>query len=271
MALPQRRDPNEEQRMQDLERRRIETERPATAGGFGWWWLWLLIIIAIIWFAGWGWGGYGGWWWGRRALAPVGSNAATNGTNANGVANGNNAAVVPTGDGVAILNAANKATFIGQKVDIRDVRVNNKVNDHAFWIGNSDGNDASVADTNGVGTNAGVAANGATANGQNASSPTANTTEIPTLVVLTGAANANGGGNNAANGGNNTENTAKGSLSNINEGQLVNVIGTVEKAPTAKVAQNQWGLDKGAAQRLQRDGAYIRATQVTTAAGGPQQ
>jgi hypothetical protein len=279
MALPQRRDPNEERRIQEQERRRIETDPGVTGGGFGWWWLWLLIIIAIIWFAGWGWGGYGGWWWGRRAPA-TGVYAPVNGSGANGTAtnaNGNGAngaaAAIPTGEGVAILNATNKSQFIGQKVDIRDVRVNNKINDHALWIGNNNSNgNGNAGNGNGNAGNAGAAGNNQTANGSTGTTEnrSAAMVEVPTLVLLSGATghNDNSGNHNA----NQTPgNTVNGNLKNVNSGELVNVTGTVEKAPSEAVAKKEFGLDNDAAKRLERDGAYIRASQIMTAAPAQQQ
>jgi hypothetical protein len=65
MALPQRRDPYEDEHQRELDE--LQRRRAADVGGgsfMGWWWIWLLILVCAIWFAGWGWGGYGGWWWG---------------------------------------------------------------------------------------------------------------------------------------------------------------------------------------------------------------
>src|SRR6185312_2411970 len=47
------------------DRDRVEREVGARVG-YGWIWIWIaIIIILVIWFGGFGWGGYGGWWWGR--------------------------------------------------------------------------------------------------------------------------------------------------------------------------------------------------------------
>lgn len=72
----------------------------------------------------------------------------------------------------------------------------------------------------------------------------------PMLVVLTGA------GNNTAN-------------ANISQGNLVDITGTVEKAPPKDQAKKQWQLGDDDANRLEQEGAYIQATQVTQTA--PQQ
>lgn len=269
-------------------------ETAPAGGGLGFWWLWLVLIIAIIWFAGWGWGGYGGWWWGRRGVAPVtnNANASPTGVNANATINGN-AAVAPTGDGVAILNATNKREFVGQHVDIRDVYVQKKINDRALWIGNTGGNNGNQAGNNagasgpgngagvkgttngsanpnattgpgGLGANTGNAANNGTSGTERAAA-----VEVPTLVLLTGANNTAANNDNNAKG--QTPSTSvNGSLKDVNQGELVNVVGTVEKAPAANVAEKDFGISRDAARQLEHDGAYIRATEVTTAPPGNQ-
>lgn len=191
MALPQRRDPEEQQRRQ-LELERLEREPEIDRAGAGswwlaWWWIWVLILLAIVWFGGWGWGGYGGWWLGRpRAVAVQ-------------TANG------PQGQGIAVLNATDKQAFVGQRFQIRNVPIQKKVSDHVLWIGINNA--------------------------------------APMLVVLTGT------GNNAAN-------------ASLEQGDLVNITGTVEKAPDSAQAKQQWSLNDDGAKRLQQHGAYIQAAQV---------
>lgn len=63
------------------------------------------------------------------------------------------------------------------------------------------------------------------------------------LVVLTGA--------------NNTVTNA-----NIAQGDRINVVGTVQKAPAAAQAARQWSLTNDDANRLEQQGAYIQATEV---------
>lgn len=65
------------------------------------------------------------------------------------------------------------------------------------------------------------------------------------LVVLTG------NGNTAAN-------------AQISQGTRVNVTGTMQKAPPQAQAQQQWQLSGDDAAQLERQGAYIQATQVHT-------
>lgn len=48
----------------------------------------------------------------------------------------------------------------------------------------------------------------------------------------------------------------------LQQGQLVGVNGTVERAPSAQQAQAQWGLSSDDAQRLEKDGVYIQAGQM---------
>lgn len=67
----------------------------------------------------------------------------------------------------------------------------------------------------------------------------------PMLVVLTG------NGNTAAN-------------AQIGQGTLVDVTGSMRKAPPQVQAQQQWQLSGNDAAQLERQGAYIQATQVHT-------
>lgn len=68
----------------------------------------------------------------------------------------------------------------------------------------------------------------------------------PMLVVLSG------NGNTAAN-------------ANVGQGSRIDVTGTVEKAPLQAQAKHDWSLSGGDAAKLERQGAYIQATQVHTA------
>jgi len=171
--------------LQEIQRRQVAAQN---AGSFlGWWWIWLLVFIGIFWFAGWGWGGYGGWWWGPRATVTAQTSQ------------------IVSGNGVAVLDATDKQAYIGHQFQIRNAPVQNVVNDREFWI---------------------------EANGS-----------APTLVVLTGT------GNNIAD-------------AKIGNGNRVDVTGTVMKAPPANEAQNNWKLGSDDANRLEKQGAYIEATQV---------
>lgn len=51
---------------------------------------------------------------------------------------------------------------------------------------------------------------------------------------------------------------------NISEGSRININGTVEKAPPAAQAKQQWSLSDDDANRLAQQGAYIQATEVTS-------
>jgi hypothetical protein len=63
------------------------------------------------------------------------------------------------------------------------------------------------------------------------------------LVVLSGA-----------------DNTTKNA--GVGNGDRVNVSGTVEKAPAADQAKQQWHLSDDAAKRLEQQGVYLSATQM---------
>jgi len=187
MALPQKRDPDKEVRLREVDRsERINDVRDA---GFAWAWIWWVVFILIIfgWFGGWGWGGYGGWWgWGgarTRTAQQLTRPAATN----------------------AILDATNRQAFLGQTISVTNTQVLHKVNDTEFWVGPRD--------------------------------------EQSLFVVLAGADNS-------------TQNAG------VGEGDQVSVIGTVQKAPGAQQAKQQWQLDEDAAKRLESQGVYLSATQV---------
>ena len=94
MATPQRNLPEERPRepVRPTEARRVET-RPVQQGGRSLFWIWIVLFVAaIIWFCGWGFGGYGGWWWGRSAASPVAPAGTAARPSAPGPAAGNGAA-----------------------------------------------------------------------------------------------------------------------------------------------------------------------------------
>ena len=68
----------------------------------------------------------------------------------------------------------------------------------------------------------------------------------PILLVLTGP------GNSAANAG-------------IRRGNLVDVRGTVQKAPAQAQAKQEWSLSDNGAKRLENQGVYVQASQVQRA------
>lgn len=49
---------------------------------------------------------------------------------------------------------------------------------------------------------------------------------------------------------------------NLHEGETMNVVGQVQKAPTVQQATKGWHLSHSSAQRLQQEGAYIEASEV---------
>ncbi len=74
-----------------------------------------------------------------------------------------------------------------------------------------------------------------------------NTGSAPTLVVLA-----------------HTGNSAASTI--LGHGHLVDVTGTVVKAPSEAQAKHDWRLSSQAATQLEQEGAYVRATQVETSA-----
>jgi hypothetical protein len=107
---------------------------------FGWVWIAVIIIaILVVWFGGFGWGTYGGWWWGgNRPQAPLAQPASVNNAqppNAEQPAPGTSAAVV-SGSGAQILASpsTNRQALVGQSFNIRNVPVQSKASNGAFWI-----------------------------------------------------------------------------------------------------------------------------------------
>lgn len=45
-------------------------------------------------------------------------------------------------------------------------------------------------------------------------------------------------------------------------GQDVNIVGTVEKPPEVAQIMKQWDLDRGTAERLEHEGAYVKALEA---------
>jgi hypothetical protein len=126
-----------------------EVERD-TRGGWRWWWVWPIIFALVFWWAGWGWGGTGGWWWGRvhsqntainapagarttETLANVGAEQPL--TSAGAAAGG--AKITMAGPGVRILTSpdTDKVIYVGQRFQASNVPVVKKVNARAMWIG----------------------------------------------------------------------------------------------------------------------------------------
>lgn len=181
-----------------------------------WWWLWVLILIAIVWFGGWGWGGYGGWWWAANRRRTV-------------------VVVQPAGSGIAVLNASNKAAFVGQQFDLSNVPVTKKVSNRVFWVGTNN--------------------------------------SAPTLLVLTAATRNGAQPSNATEVSNNNHSANTGVAGNDTGSsayngngtaphQIISAKGTVEKAPEAEQAKREWNLSDSGTKRLENQGAYMQATEL---------
>jgi len=255
MAL-QNRDPNEQRaNPPDPNYRRVVPAR--AGGGFAWWWVWVVIIIAAFWFAGWGWGGYGGWWWGGRRAGIVGrdynaptarnNTPATYGAPANGAVSTNPAMTHTTGSGLEVLNSTDKTPYVGKAFQVANIPIQDKVNNRALWVGQTQGNRILVVSNRAVAGNTAANTTGSQAN-----------VETPAP-----GANGNGGAAGSAN-----ANANSAAYSHAAPTDLVDVQGTIEKAPPVKQAEKQWGLSTEAAKRLEREGVYVQASQVQPVIGG---
>ncbi len=223
---------NEQRRMEELQRRR-SLDRPSIGSSWGSWWILPVVIffIGLLWFAGWGWGSYGGWWWGARTRGGF-VQPANNGN----TGNANNGAL------------AN----------------NNGMNHQANGNPALPGNQTATNQTNG--SNAGQTNAAAILTASNkqgfvgqqfevSSTPVVKKVDdrvfwvgqkndsSPLLVVMASAAN-------------------KTATSNLHDGESLNLVGTVEKPPAEAQAMHQWHLDHASAARLEKEGAYVRATQA---------
>lgn len=143
MALPERRDAARPQlHVDDLgDQRSVER---VTSSGWRWWFVIPLFIAVAVWWAGWGWAGTGGWWWGRsaksaRIAASAGASTTetlTNAGAAQAAPHADTGGPQPmSGPGVKILDAANKKAFVGQQFAANDIPVRQELSTRVLWIG----------------------------------------------------------------------------------------------------------------------------------------
>lgn len=150
MAVPENRNPNvPPPHVNDLGDQQI-VER-SSRGGWRWWFIWPVVFALAIWWAGWGWGGTGGWWFGRtnpaqntRIPAPAGSrttetlaNAGAKQpvTNSGADAGGARPQEQMVGPGVQILDASNKTAYVGKQFLASDIPVQQRPSNRTMWIG----------------------------------------------------------------------------------------------------------------------------------------
>lgn len=110
----------------------------------------MILCVVFFWFAGFGWGSYGGWWSGgarnhypRNAYngynspngtakpnGPTGTNpanpAGTNNNATNSAANGN---------ANAVLHSTDRLSYVGQQASLQNVAVQHDVIDNFAWVG----------------------------------------------------------------------------------------------------------------------------------------
>lgn len=144
--MPGRND-RDQQKFENLQPRPSDGYR-ATGGAGGFWWVWFIILVcAFVWFAGWGWGSHGGWWWGTRRVtgpnAPAVNGRTYNGPTATPVAPATGAANTSSASGgagansAAALLASNKRQFEGKPLQASGVPVVKKVTNDVFWVGSN--------------------------------------------------------------------------------------------------------------------------------------
>lgn len=211
-------------------------------GGFLWIWV-LIVLICAFWFVGWGWGGYGGWWWGGRPVAagygygygtPYG---AANGGSYNATL-GNRAENI-SGSGLAVPNANNKASYVGQSFSLQNVPVQNVVNNKTVWVGTNNGKSMLLVLTG----------------------PANSTSTTASARDQSAAGNQSGNTNTAVqNGSANTANNSNNSI--LAKGDRITVNGVIEKAPSEKIARQNWDLSNQGAKRLANEQAYLQGDRI---------
>lgn len=229
MASPQRQippDPRQDPRpeLQNLETGRVQKEI-SSGWRFGFWWIWILIIVGI-WYVGFGWGNSGGWIWGHRHPAGTVNDAAL------------------SGPGVTMLNASNKAQYIGQAFEVRNVPVERQAGPSAYWIGSRFNAVPMLV------INSSNPANQTTNAGQGSSTHAAPANQPPNA-----AANAAGSPNRTAN-----NSGSQAAVPAFRPHEWLDITGQVVKAPPAAQAEQQWGLSAADANQMESEGVYIQAT-----------
>lgn len=225
---------NPEPPLPDLRNLGDQKQVDKTRGGWLWWWILPVVAALAFWWAAWGWGNTGGYWWGPRTshLDNPANGAIENSDMKNGLGSANGAvannnvrsnspnsptpatpsAVVqtgppPSGPGIKVLDAVNKLAFIGKPFQADNVPVERKVNDRALWIATS-------------------------------SNP-------PMLAVVSGSPNTNP------------------SSAPVRPGSAVDASGTIEAAPSATQAKQQWDLTDADVARMEKEGVYIQVSRLT--------
>jgi hypothetical protein len=250
MTDPDRQNPNDPNRpLADVANGSV-ARRAGARMGFGGIFLWLVIAAAIcgaVWFAGWGWGGH-------RART-------SNTTSANGTSN----AQPSTADVANGRFSGQSGTMNGQNAG-----ANGAVATNQPMGGNSNGQSGTAAATaNDQGMNA-TGNNTAMAGTSTAFIDSADKKSfVGKKVELRGVPMKTDVNDHAFWAGINPRdqvlvvlNKNQNGGPNLQQGDRVEVIGTVEKAPDMQRARHEWHLGTTGAQVLEHEGAYVQAAEV---------
>ena len=116
--------------------------------GVRWLWLWPIAAAVVFWWAGWGWGNSGGWWFGhnRGEISGVAaqSNGRTSGSPASAeikqqemISRGDIAKekTYTTASGADIVASGEKVIYIGKRFQATGIPIQRRVNGRVLWIG----------------------------------------------------------------------------------------------------------------------------------------
>lgn len=207
-----------------------------SGGGWRWWWAWAVVIAVACWWAAFGWGGSGGFW--RGSLRSATRDNPQNGAIENRAlrdqpanSNANNPGAVASAAphfGANAGNTANTAAGAQPQTSGPGLVVLEAPNKQQYVGKTFQADDVPVQKK--VSTHVMWVGTGDTK---------------PTLAVVQGDANDP-------------------DYANIQLGELINAKGTVQKAPSASQAEQQWHLSDQDAQLLDKEGAYIQISQLQT-------
>lgn len=123
---------------------------PASNRGRGsrWLWLWPIAAALVFWWAGWGWGTSGGWWFGHNRgetnSAPAQSSAKKTGKRTSAeikqqemMTRGDIAKekTYTTATGADIVASREKVIYIGKRFQATGIPIQRRVNGRVLWIG----------------------------------------------------------------------------------------------------------------------------------------
>ena len=116
--------------------------------GLRWLWLWPIAAAVVFWWAGWGWGKSGGWWFGHNrsessgVVAPISAQTSEVRPSPEikqqeAMSRGDIAKekAYTTASGADIVASREKVIYIGKRFQASDIPIQRRVNGRVLWIG----------------------------------------------------------------------------------------------------------------------------------------